>query len=382
MTVSKTGLHEFDRVLGGGLTTGSLVLLSGEPGVGKSSLILEYIRHTQRQKILYISGEESESQLAIRIKRFNIENEDLLICYENIWENIESHINNIKPDVIILDSIQTISLLDFSKLSGGSAQIKEVTNKIMQKIKKISTTCIVVGHITKDGEVAGPKVLEHMVDVVLTFKKDDSGLRVLKAKKNRFGTTSEIGLFEMHENGLSEYINKSEDLYQSDTYGIAYTTINDGSREHLVGAESLIIENRFGQGKRVALNFEMKRLNMLLAIIKKYFDIDMESFDIYLNISGNFKDNFKAMDLAIMTSLLSSYYKKSVPEKILFYGEIDLLGRVKANLKYDVNNKQESLSSFKISSNLQSSSAKDDLHKKYIQIQSIKDLDKKIFKAS
>ena len=252
----------------------------------------------------------------------------------------------------------------------------------MQKIKKISTTCIVIGHITKDGAVAGPKVLEHMVDVVLTFKKDDNGLRVLKAKKNRFGTTSEIGLFEMHENGLSEYINKSEDLYQSDTYGIAYTTINDGSREHLVGAESLIIENRFGQGKRVALNFEMRRLNMLIAIIKKYFDIDMESFDIYLNISGNFKDNSNEMDLAIMTSLLSSYYKKSVPEKILFYGEVDLLGRVKANLKYDVINKQESLSSFKISSNLQGSITKDDLHKKYIQIHNIKDLNKKMFKAS
>lgn len=333
-----TGTKEFDRVMGGGITRGSLTLIGGEPGIGKSTILMEVcgmlLEKEQVKKILYVSGEESESQIAQRSKRLGITSESFYIFHETRWERVLEALKDIKPDFLVIDSIQTTVSGQLDSPAGTLSQIREVTYELMNQAKSLGLTCFVIGHVTKEGSIAGPKILEHMVDTVVYFEGDQHGqYRILRSIKNRFGNTNEIGIFEMSESGLREVENPSQyflDQSLTESFGRSLSCIMEGSRVLFVEIQALVVENKFGTGRRVSQGLDNNRVALLVAVIDKYVGIPLSYNDIYVNIVGGLKLQGREADLSVVASLLSSYYSKPIPQDILFLGEVGLTGEVRS----------------------------------------------------
>lgn len=341
---STTGITEIDRVLGGGLNKGSLILLAGHPGSGKSTLICEIVRNLSDKKILYTSGEESEQQVGDRFKRLNIENENLFIACESKWENIKYLIEDIRPDLLIVDSIQTTYSEEIQSSPGTVTQVKEVTYRLMSDVKANDLTTFVIGHITKEGGVAGPKILEHMVDTVLHLEGDrDTQLRILRASKNRFGMNNEIGVLEMTSKGLRELKEYESDIDVPDSnkIGSAYTSILEGSRNFLVEVQSLVSKYDSQSPRKFCEGVDFSRVVLVCAVMEKYLNTKISNRDLFINVTNGLKINKGESDLAIIASLLSSYLEKKLPENTVFIGELGLSGEIRK-----VNKINERLRSF------------------------------------
>ncbi|MEG1673086.1 MAG: DNA repair protein RadA [Alistipes sp.] len=327
------GNHEINRVLGGGLVPGSLVLLGGEPGIGKSTLSLQIALATNGLKTLYVSGEESAEQIRMRAERIGIGNDDCLIYPETLLENIVAQIEEHRPDLVIIDSIQTIytDLIDSS--AGSVSQIRECAATLLKYAKGTGTSIFIIGHITKDGTIAGPKVLEHIVDVVLQFEGDNNyTYRILRGIKNRFGATFEIGVFEMLDSGLREVDNPSEILlthYDEPLSGISVGAAADGVRPYLIEVQALVSGAAYGTPQRTATGYDSKRMNMLLAVLEKRVGMKMFQKDVFLNFAGGFKVADPGLDLAVVAAVISSYYDRPIAEGVCCAGEIGLSGEVR-----------------------------------------------------
>jgi DNA repair protein RadA/Sms len=324
---------EFDRVLGGGLVPGSLILLGGEPGIGKSTLILQSVLNLNKTKVLYISGEESESQIKLRADRIGINNPDCFIYTETNIEKIIATIKDISPDLIIIDSIQTVASAELSSSPGTVSQIRECTRLLQEYAKETSTPIILIGHINKDGDIAGPMSLEHIVDVVLQFEGDNNYFyRLLRPKKNRFGSTYEIGVFEMTGDGLKEISDPGNILISGENSGLSgvtYGTIAEGSRTLMIEVQALAGNAVFSTPQRNANGFDSRRFQMLLAVIEKRLGLKLSQKDIFLNIAGGLKINDPAADLSVMAAVISSYFDKAVAENTCFIGEGGLSGQIR-----------------------------------------------------
>ncbi len=329
---------EFDRVMGGGITRGSLTLIGGEPGIGKSTLLMEVcgalLEHKEAGRVLYVSGEESEAQVAGRTKRLGINSDELYVYHETRWERIVDAIRDLKPDFLVIDSIQTTVSGQLDSPAGTMSQIREVTYELMNQAKALGLTCFIIGHVTKEGSIAGPKILEHMVDTVIYFEGDQHGqYRILRSMKNRFGNTNEIGIFEMLEEGLKEVKNPSQyflDQTLPDSFGRSLTCVLEGTRALFVEIQALVVENKFGSGRRVTQGLDTNRVALLVAVIDKYVGIPLSYNDIYANVVGGLKIQSRESDLSIVASLLSSYYGKAIEPSVLFLGEVGLTGEVRS----------------------------------------------------
>jgi len=327
------GNAEVNRVLGGGLVPGSLVLLGGEPGIGKSTLSLQLALTDNHLATLYVSGEESAEQIKMRAQRIGINNEACTVYTETLLENIVAQIEEQRPDVVIIDSIQTI-YTDLVESSAGSVtQIRECAAMLLKVAKTSGTSIFIIGHITKDGTIAGPKILEHIVDVVLQFEGDGNHTyRILRGIKNRFGATSEIGVFEMLETGLREVDNPSEVLlshYDEPLSGCSVGAAVDGIRPYLIEAQALVSAAAYGTPQRSATGFDQRRLNMLLAVLEKRVGMKMFQKDVFLNCAGGFKISDTGMDLAVVAAIISSYYDRPLSDGVCCAGEIGLSGEVR-----------------------------------------------------
>lgn len=333
-----TGIGEFDRVVGGGVVPGSLILIGGEPGIGKSTLLTSVMGKLSTshagQTVLYVSGEESMNQVAERSKRMGVNAESFYIYNETNWQKILEQINILKPRFLVIDSIQTTSSSEIDSAPGSVSQIREVTYELMNHVKSNGITCFIIGHITKEGSIAGPKILEHMVDTVIYFEGDQFGhYRILRAMKNRFGNTNEVGIFEMKESGLAEVTNPSQyflDDQLKDSFGRSLTCIIEGSRSLFVEVQALVVDNKFGNGRRTTHGIDNNRLSMMVAVIEKYFGLPMGFNDIYLNVVGGMKLTTRESDLSIIASLLSSYRSKPIDSSTIFVGEVGLTGEVRS----------------------------------------------------
>ncbi len=327
------GNKEMNRVLGGGLVPGSLILLGGEPGIGKSTLSLQLALQNKSLKTLYVSGEESAEQIKMRATRIGIGESECLIYTETMLENIVLQIEKIRPDLVVIDSIQTIHTSLVESSSGSVSQIRECAATLLKYAKGTNTSIIMIGHITKDGAIAGPKILEHIVDVVLQFEGDANSIyRIMRGIKNRFGATFEIGVFEMLSSGLKAVENPSEILlshYDIPLSGIAVGAAVDGIRPYLIEVQALISNAVFGTPQRNTTGFDMKRLNMLVAIMDKRIGLRMFQKDLFLNFAGGFKVSDPGLDLSIIAAVVSSYYDKALGDKICFAGEVGLSGEVR-----------------------------------------------------
>ena len=305
------GNSEVNRVLGGGMVPGSLILIGGEPGIGKSTLSLQIALTTNGLRCLYVSGEESAEQIKLRASRIGIGNEECIVYTETLLENIVAQIEELKPDFVVIDSIQTIytDLIDSS--AGSVSQIRECAATLLKYAKSSGTSIIIIGHITKDGTIAGPKILEHIVDVVLQFEGDGNNVyRILRGIKNRFGATFEIGVFEMLDNGLRAVENPSEILlshYDEPLSGIAVGASADGIRPYLIEVQSLVSNAAYGTPQRNATGYDTRRMNMLLAILEKRLGMKMFQKDVFLNFAGGFKVADTGLDLAVVAAVISSY---------------------------------------------------------------------------
>ncbi len=324
---------ELDRVLGGGIVPGSLILLGGEPGIGKSTLMLQ-IALNLPHKTLYVSGEESAQQIKMRAQRIAPESESCLILTETQTQQIFRHIGKVKPDIVVIDSIQTLHT-DYIESSPGSiSQIRECTSELIKFAKQTQTPVIVIGHITKDGNIAGPKILEHMVDTVLQFEGDRNYLyRLLRANKNRFGSTNELGIFEMQSNGLRAVTNPSEVLlsnHSEELSGTAVAATLEGMRPLLIEIQALVSSAVYGTPQRSATGYNIKRLNMLLAVLEKRAGFKLGSKDVFLNITGGIRVEDPAIDLAVVAAILSSNVDIAVPKSMCFAAEVGLSGEVRA----------------------------------------------------
>lgn len=326
--------EELNRVLGGGLVTGSLTLIGGEPGIGKSTLLLQNILSIRNKKILYVSGEESATQLKLRADRLGKVADNTFILCETALENIFEHIEEIQPQIIIIDSIQTITSSQSESPAGSVSQVRECAAALLRYAKESGVPVIIVGHINKDGAIAGPKVLEHIVDTVLQFEGDRQYLyRILRAIKNRFGSTSEIGIYEMVQKGLKEVKNPSEMLLsenrEEDMSGIAIGITVEGARPFLVEVQALVSSAAYGTPQRSVTGFDQRRLNMLLAVLEKRARFKLAQKDVFLNIAGGMKISDPAIDLAVITAVMSSNFDVSVPHNTAFIGEIGLSGEIR-----------------------------------------------------
>jgi len=329
-----TKIEELDRVFGGGIVKGSLTLIGGAPGIGKSTITLQMANYLSPDyKVLYISAEESASQLKMRAQRLGINSDNIYILIENRFEIIAENLNDIKPDVVIVDSVQTIYLEEIKSTPGSITQLREITFKFMNYSKKYNFTTIMIGHITKDGAIAGPKVLEHMVDTVLYFEGDKNGyLRVLRSIKNRFGATNEIGIFEMMSKGLKEVKNPSllfVSLGKEKTPGSALIPIMEGTRPIMIEVQALIIKTEYQIPKRTIVGFDQKRISMLLAILDKYLHLKFATSDVFVNIVGGLKVDETAVDLGVMAALISNFLDVALPSSVAFIGEVGLNGEVR-----------------------------------------------------
>ena len=328
-----TGITEADRVLGGGLLPGSLLLLGGNPGVGKSTLAL-HICSEIKNTVLYISAEESEEQVAIRAKRINVESSNLHLSSENDLNGILTHIERIAPALVIIDSIQTILNSDLDSLPGSPSQIRDCGQKFLETSKQNNIIIIIVGHVTKEGTIAGPKMLEHMVDTVLYLEGDDRyEHRILRSAKNRFGATNEVGIFHMNEDGLNEVSNPSEMFLSERSKNIPGTCIYpslEGTRPILIEVQALVSTANFGTPQRNVNGFDFRRLAMLLAVLEKRMDLVMGVKDVFINLVGGLKVDDPAADLSILCAIASSFMDKPINENIVFVGEIGLAGEIRS----------------------------------------------------
>ena len=327
------GHSEVNRVLGGGLVPGSIILVGGEPGIGKSTLALQLALANNGLRTLYVSGEESAEQIKMRAERLGIHNEECVIYTETLLENIVAQCEAIKPDMVVVDSIQTI-YTDFVEASAGSvSQIRECASTLLKYAKGSGTPVFIIGHITKEGTIAGPKVLEHIVDVVLQFEGDGNNTyRILRGIKNRFGATFEIGVFEMLENGLRSVENPSEVLlshYDEPLSGIAVAATVDGIRPYLLEVQALVGTAAYGTPQRNATGYDSRRMNMLLAILEKRVGLKMFQKDVFLNFAGGFKVSDTGLDLAVVAAVLSSYFDRPINDGLALAGEVGLSGEVR-----------------------------------------------------
>ena len=332
-----THCAEFDRVLGGGIVPGSLLLLGGEPGIGKSTLLLQTALSIHDRKLLYVSGEESEQQIKMRADRLNGEvgvgENELYVVSETVTQRIFEHIDAVQPDLLIVDSIQTITTEDVESPAGSVSQIRQCTTEFQHYAKTTGVPVLLIGHITKDGTLAGPKVMEHIVDAVLQFEGDRNyGYRILRALKNRFGSTAEIGIFEMQGNGLREVPNPSEFLLgqRDETLsGAAVAATLEGVRPMFIEVQSLVSSAVYGTPQRNANGFDMRRLSMLLAVLEKRCGFKLGTKDVFLNIAGGIRVNDPAIDLAVACSILSSNVDIPISPRIAFAAELGLSGEVR-----------------------------------------------------
>lgn len=330
---------EFNRVLGGGIVPGSLVLIGGEPGIGKSTLLLQIALQIKGPKILYVSGEESEQQIKLRADRLRINNPNLYLLTETNTQQIFKHFIELEPDVVIIDSIQTLFSDQIDSGPGSVSQIRECTVELMRYAKESGVPIFLVGHITKEGSIAGPKVLEHLVDTVLQFEGDRHFIyRILRTTKNRYGSTSELGIYEMLSEGLRPVSNPSEILLSprdENSSGIAIGTLMEGNRPLLIEMQSLVTPTSYGTAQRTATGFDAKRLNMLLAVLEKRGNYRLGTQDVFLNITGGIKVDDPALDLAACMSIVSSFKDKLIDAGTCFAAEVGLGGELRTITRID-----------------------------------------------
>lgn len=333
---STTGLAELDRVLGGGIVAGSLVLVGGDPGIGKSTLLLQVCQNlsAEGQKILYVSGEESAQQIKLRANRMGSFSDTLLILCETNLEDIREAIQREKPSVVVIDSIQTMYNENVSSAPGSVSQVRESTGVLMQIAKGMGVTIFIVGHVTKEGVVAGPRVLEHMVDTVLYFEGDrHASYRILRGVKNRFGSTNEIGVFEMREEGLREVANPSEYMLEGKpehATGSVVACSMEGTRPVLIEVQALVCTSNLAFPRRTADGADLNRVNLLLAVLEKRLGLRLSGCDAYVNIAGGIRMREPAVDLGIVMALISSFKDRMIDEKTVVFGEVGLSGEVRS----------------------------------------------------
>lgn len=332
---TSTGFEELDRVLGGGLVKGSLLLLGGEPGIGKSTLILQLCDKVKGEgKVLYVSGEESPEQIKLRADRLGITNEDILFLGETDMDIIENAIETVQPKLVIIDSIQTMYSEDITSAAGSVSQVREVTARVMKTCKQKDITTIIIGHVTKDGNIAGPRVLEHMVDTVLYLEGERYfSYRILRGVKNRFGSTNEIGMFEMASEGMVEIQNPSSILIserEDSPSGSVIVASMEGTRPLLVELQALVSPSVFGMPRRTANGIDYNRLTLLIAVLEKKAGFMLGNQDVYLNVVGGIKINEPALDLGIVVVAASSFKNVSIPKGVFVIGEVGLTGEVRA----------------------------------------------------
>lgn len=324
---------ELNRVLGGGLVAGSLVLLGGEPGIGKSTLVLQNILSIRSRRILYVSGEESARQLKMRADRIGRPNDNVYIVCETSLQNIRDHIEEVNPGLIVIDSIQTIASDDIESVAGSVSQVRECAAQLLKYAKETAVPVMLIGHITKEGSIAGPKVLEHIVDAVLQFEGDRQGIyRILRSIKNRFGSTAELGIYEMCQRGLREVSNPSEmflSMSNDDLSGISIGVTMEGIRAFLIEVQALVSTAAYGTPQRSVTGFDSKRMNMLLAVLEKRVGFKLAAKDVFLNIAGGLKVNDPALDLAVICAILSSNVDITIPKRVCMAGEVGLSGEVR-----------------------------------------------------
>ena len=328
-----SGSKELDLVLGGGIVKGSLTLIGGSPGIGKSTLLLKIAGNLAKNKksVLYVSGEESASQIKLRGDRLNANSDNLFLLAEINLENILTEVENSNYSFIVIDSIQTIYSSEVPSAPGSVTQVRAITFELMRIAKSKDIPIFIIGHITKDGSIAGPRVLEHMVDTVLYFEGDsNSDLRLLRGFKNRFGSTNEVGIFEMDSSGLKDAKSMNERFFNKDSLqpGSALTVIMEGSRPIVIEVQALVAES-YGHPKRSSTGFDSNRLNMLLALLEKKLDLPLGTYDIFINIVGGIKINETSADLAVIAAIISSFRNRAISAKTLFLGEVSLTGEVR-----------------------------------------------------
>ena len=331
----RTGIRELDRVLGGGIVPGSLVLVGGDPGIGKSTLLLQVCRLLAgEKKVLYISGEESQAQIKLRANRMGTFSENLYLLCETNLEIIRGVIEKERPELVVIDSIQTMYSEDVSSAPGSVSQVRESTNVFLQLAKGLCIPIFIVGHVTKEGTVAGPRVLEHMVDTVLYFEGDrHASYRILRAVKNRFGSTNEIGVFEMQQSGLVEVENPSEYMLSGrpeHASGSVVACSIEGTRPILIEIQALVCQSNFGMPRRTAAGTDYNRVNLLMAVLEKRLGMALGNSDAYVNIAGGIRMNEPAIDLGIVMAIVSSFRNRPVDEKTIVFGEVGLSGEVRA----------------------------------------------------
>lgn len=334
-----TRSNELNRVLGGGLVPGSLVLVGGEPGIGKSTLLLQVALRMEGRKILYVSGEESEQQLRMRAERLGGGNGDCYIMTETSTQNILHYLDDLQPDLVIVDSVQTLHTDIIDSSAGSISQIRECASELQKYCKETATPVFLIGHITKDGMLAGPKVLEHMVDTVLQFEGDRHyGYRILRAAKNRFGPASELGIFEMNSQGLREVTNPSEILISQrdeEVSGVAIAAMVEGLRPLLIEIQALVSSAAYGTPQRSATGFDVRRMNMLLAVLEKRSGFRLGMKDVFLNIAGGIRVDDPATDLAVVAAILSSNEDIPIDHKAAFAAEVGLSGEIRSVNRID-----------------------------------------------
>lgn len=324
---------ELNRVLGGGLVPGSIILIGGEPGIGKSTLVLQNMLRVRTRKVLYVSGEESAQQIKLRADRIGGETGECYIVCETSLDAIFNHINNYSPDIIVIDSIQTVASETMESSAGSVGQVRECAAALLKFAKETNTPVILIGHINKEGSIAGPKVLEHIVDAVLQFEGDRNHMyRIIRSIKNRFGSTSELGIYEMNNAGLKEVSNPSEMLisqYDESLSGTAIGVTLEGIRPLMIEAQALVSTAAYGTPQRSVTGFDAKRMNMLLAVLEKRVGFKLAQKDVFLNIAGGIKVNDPALDLAVICAILSSNVDMPVQKAICMSGEVGLSGEIR-----------------------------------------------------
>ncbi len=331
-----TGIHEFDRVLGGGIVVGSLILVGGDPGIGKSTLLLQVCRELTKQnkKILYISGEESPKQIKMRADRLGTFSNEVYMLSETSLDNAEEVMLRQKPEIAVIDSIQTMYREDIAAAPGSVSQVREITGALLRIAKTQGITIVIIGHVTKEGVVAGPRVLEHMVDTVLYFEgENNASYRILRAVKNRFGSTNEIGVFEMRSDGLREIANPSEYMLQGtpeDEPGSVIAVAMEGTRPILIEVQALVCQSNLNIPRRTAAGTDYNRVSLLMAVMEKRLGIQLAFCDAYVNVAGGMKISEPALDLAIVLAILSSYKNLPLKEKTIAFGEVGLIGEIRA----------------------------------------------------
>lgn len=331
-----TKINELDQVLGGGIMEGSVILMSGEPGIGKSTLTLDICKSIaeEQKSVLYISGEESVQQISERAKRMGIKNENISLLGENHLENIIATFEKTHPDFVIIDSIQVVSSGEMPSIAGSITQVRYCTEILMSYAKKNNIPMIIIGHVTKDGNLAGPKILEHLVDVVLLIEGErHQNLRLIRGIKNRYGSTNEVGIFEMTENGLKEIDNASKLFLEGrkeGSFGSAITATVEGTRPLLLEVQALTNISPFGYPKRAASGFDLNRLQLLIAVLQKHINLNLSNQDVFVNVVGGFRLNDPSADLAVTMAIISSYRKEALDPGTVYIGEIGLAGELRS----------------------------------------------------